>query len=154
MNNRETAIRRLFGQFPQVKVEPATVAGYLEFTADIPEPVLSRAIRDLIGESDWLPSVAQIRKRAVMLTGANRDCAGSFRVMQQWLSGPESIDALDPFVRQIADIAEPAILNGDADGAYRHWEACWKSALSATVSSDLSTHPAITAGAAERLAIA
>lgn len=57
----EYAITRLVAAYPQTKVSPETVAIYTDRLSDLPTDQLVEAIDDVIAESKFFPTVADIR---------------------------------------------------------------------------------------------
>lgn len=69
MTNKEglKVLSVLTAAYPQQKVEDETLKLYLRFLADIPFQYGQAAALNLIAESKWFPTVADLRKEAVSL---------------------------------------------------------------------------------------
>lgn len=58
----------MFAMFPQSKADGATVAAYVMMLRDLDPQVLKRAVLHLMGEAEFLPTVAAIRGHVAQLT--------------------------------------------------------------------------------------
>lgn len=54
--------------FPRQRVELATITVYVRELADVPIDDLERAVRGIIRESQWFPTVSEIRARVAEMT--------------------------------------------------------------------------------------
>lgn len=70
--NTEAEIAKLVGvmavAYPSTQVSDATVEVYVSMLKDIPLDILTASIQQCMAESDFLPTIAKIRERALSLT--------------------------------------------------------------------------------------
>lgn len=72
----------MFGLFPQMKVEEATMALYIDMLRDISPERLERAVKRSMAECKFLPTVADIRER---YDADRRPQTGSSDAFPDWL---------------------------------------------------------------------
>src|ERR1700742_3315291 len=74
--SNEAEIAKLVGvmsvAFPSAKITDATVEAYVHLLKDIPLEVLTTAIEQVATESEFFPTVAKIRNKALELTMPQR----------------------------------------------------------------------------------
>src|SRR6266540_1322155 len=68
----ETEIAELIGlmsaAYPSAKVSDATVEVYIAMLKDIPLDILTASVQQCMAESEFLPTVAKVRDKALALT--------------------------------------------------------------------------------------
>lgn len=58
----------LAASFPSVAITGATISAYVEMLKDIPLDVLDAAIRQVLAENKFFPSIAELREKALALS--------------------------------------------------------------------------------------
>lgn len=94
--------------YPRQPLRPDTAAVYMRELADIPDDLLDGAVRAVIRESQWFPTVAEIRAKAADLQlglPSEPDALAQIQARMEWARQPEADRGDPPALHPLVDEA-------------------------------------------------